>query len=595
VLTATNAGGITTAEVTVEALPPSIEGFSVDAPQTSPGEPVTLAWEVLGADSIGIEPGGFSTTDGVGTLQVAPLETTVYTLTATNPTGTVTAEVTVGVLPPIVVRLEADPPQIVSGSTSTITWDVRGADTIAIEPGGFTTTDGVGSWMVSPNETTVYTLTASNGAGTSSKTVTVEVQPFAIVDFSASDTTVQPGDVVTLSWDVVGMADVVLEPIGPVAMSGSLDVEVFSNTTFTLRASYGDVVDTRTLVVVVTFPAQNGLVFSWSPVDVPGTPPSSVVLAPFDVYVLALGLESDIFAFEFRLEAPPCMIILGAIVLTNPGGSINVGTPPYNYVVGIGACVPNEVLVPLVRLSCFIVDDACAETALLTLGPSQPTSFYPPTPGYLDCSSNLIRFNVGPPFALTDGGGTGVPAVVLGLQAAGTAEGIELAWDLGNTAPSSMTILRSVDGETFSTIARLERALARGTWTDRSAHPDVAYTYVAVADLDGVQVGSEPVRAQRLVGSPAMLTRLMPNRPNPFNPVTELWFALEEPGAARLDVYDLSGRRVRSFTFDDLPSGEHSVTWDATDDRGHRVASGVYVVQLDSSSGRDSRRITLLK
>ena len=60
--------------------------------------------------------------------------------------------------------------------------------------------------------------------------------------------------------------------------------------------------------------------------------------------------------------------------------------------------------------------------------------------------------------------------------------------------------------------------------------------------------------------------RLLPNAPNPFNPSTDLRFALDRPGRVELAVFDARGREVRRFPAAEYAAGEHAVAWDGTDD-----------------------------
>ena len=93
--------------------------------------------------------------------------------------------------------------------------------------------------------------------------------------------------------------------------------------------------------------------------------------------------------------------------------------------------------------------------------------------------------------------------------------------------------------------------------------------------------------------------RLLPNTPNPFNPTTQLRFALDRAGDVALAVYDARGRLVRRFAPGTYPAGQHAVTWDGRDDAGRAAASGVYQVRLvtDGPAGRAvaSRAVTLLE
>jgi hypothetical protein len=89
------------------------------------------------------------------------------------------------------------------------------------------------------------------------------------------------------------------------------------------------------------------------------------------------------------------------------------------------------------------------------------------------------------------------------------------------------------------------------------------------------------------------------NVPNPFNPLTHITFTLPDAGRASLVVYDVTGRHVRTLTDAYRASGDHSVTWDGTDDTHRAVASGVYVYRLtwDMASGKQAemRRCLLVK
>jgi len=85
------------------------------------------------------------------------------------------------------------------------------------------------------------------------------------------------------------------------------------------------------------------------------------------------------------------------------------------------------------------------------------------------------------------------------------------------------------------------------------------------------------------------------NFPNPFNPATTISYALESPEFVSLSVFDANGRRVRALVAREQSPGPHSAVWDATDDAGHRVASGVYFYRLTVGGVTDSRRMVLLK
>ncbi len=95
--------------------------------------------------------------------------------------------------------------------------------------------------------------------------------------------------------------------------------------------------------------------------------------------------------------------------------------------------------------------------------------------------------------------------------------------------------------------------------------------------------------------TPVATARFLGARPNPFNPVTELVFSLARPAQGELVVFNLAGRRVRSFALRGLAAGEHRVIWDGCSDAGVLQASGTYMVQLRTDERIDSGRVTLVK
>ena len=80
------------------------------------------------------------------------------------------------------------------------------------------------------------------------------------------------------------------------------------------------------------------------------------------------------------------------------------------------------------------------------------------------------------------------------------------------------------------------------------------------------------------------------NYPNPFNPSTEIRFALPEASNVSLVVYDMTGRVVAELLDGSLETGIHSVTWNAS-----TLPSGVYVYRFQAGAFSESKLMTLLK
>ena len=88
---------------------------------------------------------------------------------------------------------------------------------------------------------------------------------------------------------------------------------------------------------------------------------------------------------------------------------------------------------------------------------------------------------------------------------------------------------------------------------------------------------------------------LSQNMPNPFNPETRIEFALSSPRHVRLVVFNLLGQQVRVLVDEWLPPGRYRADFDATDDRGRAVPSGLYFYRLEAAGEHITRKMMLLR
>jgi M6 family metalloprotease-like protein len=138
---------------------------------------------------------------------------------------------------------------------------------------------------------------------------------------------------------------------------------------------------------------------------------------------------------------------------------------------------------------------------------------------------------------------------------------------------------------------------------DLDLHGMVPGTYdVVVRNPDGQQaviVGGFTVTAATPADVPgAFANVLYQNHPNPFNPTTTIGYSIAKRGHVRLAVYDVTGRLVRTLVdAEQSPAaGGYSVVWDATNDAGDRVASGVYFYKLTTAGDYQAvKKLVLLK
>lgn len=83
--------------------------------------------------------------------------------------------------------------------------------------------------------------------------------------------------------------------------------------------------------------------------------------------------------------------------------------------------------------------------------------------------------------------------------------------------------------------------------------------------------------------------------PNPFNPSTQIHFAMKETGLATVRVYNLNGQLIRELLNEPRAAGEHTVPWDGRDHRGVAVASGVYFIRFEAGTAVKQSKVMLVR
>lgn len=83
---------------------------------------------------------------------------------------------------------------------------------------------------------------------------------------------------------------------------------------------------------------------------------------------------------------------------------------------------------------------------------------------------------------------------------------------------------------------------------------------------------------------------LSANYPNPFNPSTEIRFALPEAAQVSLVVYDVTGREVATLVDQPMGAGEHSTMWNASS-----LPSGTYLYRLTAGDFTQTKSMILMK
>ena len=121
-----------------------------------------------------------------------------------------------------------------------------------------------------------------------------------------------------------------------------------------------------------------------------------------------------------------------------------------------------------------------------------------------------------------------------------------------------------------------------------NTHPELITSLTLYVTTGGV-VAVNDVPATLLTGVHAA--------PNPFNPKTDIRFTVG--GSANLDVlvdiYDASGRRIRTLLANNVAPGPQSLTWNGRSDSGRVVAAGVYLAHVRAGAEQLTIKLSLVK
>lgn len=245
--------------IEVEGGPPRIESFTATPRTVQPGESALLEWTTINATRVRIEPDvGDQAVNG--SAMVSPEVTTTYRLIATGDVGTAAQEVTVVVASgnqPFIRSFTATPQSVAAGAEVTLEWETLNTDSVTINP-DVGAQSANGSVIVTPAQTTVYTLSAVGPGGNGSASVTVNVAMSGdprILLFTVTPSTIAPGGTARLAWETDNATGVRIDPgIGAQQAKDQIDVSPTDTTTYILTAIGTDSEITAEVTLTVADP-----------------------------------------------------------------------------------------------------------------------------------------------------------------------------------------------------------------------------------------------------------------------------------------------------------------------------------------------------
>ncbi|MFI5372111.1 MAG: FlgD immunoglobulin-like domain containing protein [Candidatus Eisenbacteria bacterium] len=138
------------------------------------------------------------------------------------------------------------------------------------------------------------------------------------------------------------------------------------------------------------------------------------------------------------------------------------------------------------------------------------------------------------------------------------------------------------------------------TFYDDTGIRDAYYALTAV-DLHGNESPADRFAPDDIpstgIGAAAALRAPLLDEPQPCPARSVAWVRFGAPPGApvRLEVFDVSGRRVRQLYLGDTGGATHSLAWDLTDARGVVVANGLYLVRMSASGRHLTRRLVIAR
>ena len=90
-------------------------------------------------------------------------------------------------------------------------------------------------------------------------------------------------------------------------------------------------------------------------------------------------------------------------------------------------------------------------------------------------------------------------------------------------------------------------------------------------------------------------TGLLSGRPNPFSTSTSIRYDVGAGGHVDLEIYDVTGRLVKSLVSGRKTPGTYSVSWDGTDDASRKLPSGIYFVSFKSAAFSSTSKMLLIR
>ncbi|MBU1699715.1 MAG: hypothetical protein KJ970_15585 [Candidatus Eisenbacteria bacterium] len=174
--------------------------------------------------------------------------------------------------------------------------------------------------------------------------------------------------------------------------------------------------------------------------------------------------------------------------------------------------------------------------------------------------------------------------------------GILMSWAPCDDRPlNGYRIYREQEGGGFAEVSKSIIGSKTNTYLDRDVDPDAVIAY-KIGILD--PVGYESMHGPYIYDGPVsgnLRLALTSRGANPFRGAVELGFTLPIRVDVQLQLFDISGRLVRTLVNGVTDPGQWTIPWDGNDTNGRAVSSGLYLAKLSAGMEQKSLKLMLVK
>jgi len=83
--------------------------------------------------------------------------------------------------------------------------------------------------------------------------------------------------------------------------------------------------------------------------------------------------------------------------------------------------------------------------------------------------------------------------------------------------------------------------------------------------------------------------------PNPFNKSTNINFTLQERSQVIIEIFNHEGKKIKSLINEYKDQGIYNINWDGTDNIGHNVQTGFYIIEIRNGMKNESKKVMMIK